>query len=288
MAEQSRPLDSASGQRYGADATDEVTVQRLSLPNDDRACLFQDRIDAIAEGVFAHPVMANDFYKAWRSHRLTLADFHVFAGNYFARVHATSRRISIALSVIDDWVSRIELLHNLTDELGHGERDNIHVLVLYRWLDSLSRAMGCQENLRDIFDRTPLLESTTRFIKVTEALCRQSPQAAAGALLAQEWHGYSQIAYLCDGFANYKCLYDFEDFHDISEYFYIHLGRAEKEHKLQASLIAGRNCASEQELETIQHAFTTYLDQLEQFWIGVARQAPDGLECLTPRALRRA
>ena len=263
-------------------------MQRLSLPDDNHSCSFRERIDAIANGVFAHPVMNNDFYKAWRSHRLTLADFHVFAANYFARVHATSRRISIALTVIDDWVSRIELLHNLTDELGHGDRDNVHVVVLYRWLDSLSRALGCREDLETVFSRTPLLQSTTNFVEVTDSLCRKNPQSAAGALLAQEWHGYSQIAYLCDGFVNYKSLYDFEKFHDISEYFYVHLGRAEKEHKQQASLIAARNCGSEQELDMIKSAFATYLDQLECFWTGIAQHAPDGLAHEKPRSLRRA
>ncbi len=248
----------------------------ISLPLDKVVLPFQRDIENLAEGVYSHPALNNQFYKLWRTKRLPLRDFQIFGTNYFRRVYATTQRISIALSTITDWESRIELLHNLSDELGHGVGENVHVLVLYRWLDSLNQALGSPSSFRVALDEIQLLPNTKNFIAETNELCRRSAQHAAGAILAQEWHGYTQIAYLLEGFRLYQALYDFHNFHDVSEYFYVHLGRAEKEHKLQATKIATRHCHSAADFDEIAYSFNSYMQLLEDFWTQIA----ENLQCL--------
>lgn len=245
-------------------------TQHITLPSDPISTPFFRDIEDLASSVFAHPAMSNRFYILWRKERFSLLDFQVFATNYFRRVYATTERISIALSTIQDWQSRIELLHNLSDELGHGVKENVHVLVLYRWFDSLNRILGSQGSFRTVLESTAPLASTSSFIERTNDLCRRGPQHAAGALLAQEWHGYTQIAYLFEGFRNYQALYEFHEFHDVSEYFYVHLGRAEKEHRKQASVIAARHCTTVEEFAIISKSFQSYMNLLNIFWESIA------------------
>lgn len=242
----------------------------IRLPLESVSDSFRHDIDELAKSVFDHPAMRSRFYLTWRKRRLSLQDFQIFATNYFRRVYATTQRIAFAVATISDWESRIELLHNLSDELGHGKAENVHVLVLYRWLDSLNKALGSKESFRSVLETISPLPQTEIFIEETNKLCQIGPQQASGALLAQEWHGYTQIAYLFEGFRNYQPLFEFEEFHDVSEYFYVHLGRAEKEHKKQASLIAARHCHSHSELVVISQSFRRYMDLLSAFWDGIA------------------
>lgn len=256
----------------------------ITLPTDPMATPYAARLNHLAETVYTHAALCNRFYAIWRSERLHRADFERFAVNYFARVYATTTRLSIALSSIQDWESRIELLHNLSDELGHGVKENVHVLVLFRWLYSLHRALGGVEDFRDILEQSRPLATTRRFIDETNEICRAGPREAAGILLAQEWNGYTQIAYLLDGFAQYRSLYEPRHFHDVCEYFYVHLGRAEKEHQVQASCIAARHCHSEEDFAVIASSFNTYLDRLSDFWNGIAANFSGEYACVATDA----
>lgn len=243
---------------------DFLPVKNIEMP-------YIEEIDELAKSVFTHGALTNCFYKKWMKTELTDKQLIVFAINYFARVHATTHRLSLALSCIDDWVSRNEILHNLTDELGHGVNDNIHVLVLYRWINSLCIKLRLQK-FDSIYKDNNILSETKTFIAITNQLCSSGKLQACGAILAQEWHGYSQLGLLYEGFRNYKHYYENDEFHDVSEYFYIHLGRAEKEHKLQAIRIASRNCHSEHDFQIIQNSFKQYLVLLEEFWCAIYRE----------------
>jgi hypothetical protein len=252
-------------------------LSTFSLPNDPGTLEFGQELAELSGSVFDHPVLKCRFYEIWRNNLLSINNFHVFSINYFFRVYATTTRIATAISTIDDWESRLELLHNISDELGNGSIDNVHVLVLFRWLESLNERLGCKAPFRDLLDNAIPLETTTEFILKTRALCAATPQEAAGALLAQEWHGYTQISYLFDGFLNYRHLYESSEFHDVSEYFYVHLGRAEKEHRVQSSKIALRICKSEHDFIKIRDSFLAYLKCLEEFWDGIVRYFPDAV-----------
>ena len=146
---------------------------KLHLPTDVVDTPYLSQLDTLANTVFVHPAMNNTFYHMWRAKPLPLAHFHIFSTNYFNRVYATPTRISLALTTIPDWISKIELLHNLTDELGDGSAENVHVLVLYRWLDALNSALGSPESYRDVLSRSTPLPATHLFIDETNAMCRE-------------------------------------------------------------------------------------------------------------------
>ncbi|WP_086930230.1 TenA family transcriptional regulator [Agarilytica rhodophyticola] len=238
------------------------------IPNDNVSLRYESRIRELANTVFIHQALKNSFYELWVSRPFTEIEFRKFSHNYFYRVHATTRRLSVALVSIDDWNSKIQLLHNLSDELGAGFSENVHVRVLHRWINSLGRKIDSSWRF-DAIDESMILDTTKEFIAETESLCQKGALSACGAILAQEWHGYTQIGLLYEGFRNYKPLYEFDDFHDVSEYFYVHLGRAEKEHKEQAVTMCARNCNSESDFLEMSDSFQRYLQLLAKFWDGI-------------------
>jgi pyrroloquinoline quinone (PQQ) biosynthesis protein C len=245
-------------------------VPAVTFPADAVQSPFLQRIGELIELPQAKRIFDNRFYGEWLGTDFSADEFAVFAVNYYHRVYATTRRISIAMETIDDWQSRIQLLHNISDELGHGVEENVHALVVLRWMEGLYGRLGGKSSFRELVQTTELLPQTERFIQATEDLCRASPRSASGALLAQEWHGYNQIAILLDGFLRYRALYEPIEFHDSSEYFYVHLGRAEKEHRDQAITIAGRHCQTEADFDDVRAAFFAYLGLLAEFWDAIA------------------
>ncbi|MGH3430037.1 MAG: hypothetical protein ACRDQZ_21125, partial [Mycobacteriales bacterium] len=92
-----------------------------------------------------------------------------------------------------------------------------------------------------------------------------------GALLAQEWLAYSMLVRLYEGVRHYKSFYlSEEEFHEACEYFYVHIGEAEKEHKIQAVRSAAQICTDETDLDMVRGAFQNFLGLTEQYWAGVA------------------
>lgn len=226
---------------------------------------FLKEVEALSEEVYSHKALKNPFYDLWTSERLSNAQVEIFAVNYYHRIYSTVQRITMALVTIDDWVSRLELLHNLTDEMGHGDPHMVHVLILKRWIQSLLTANGGGD-FDEVLERVKPLPETVKFVNQTFQNCSMNNVLSCGTLLGQEWHAYSQIAHLYDGFLLYKDSYQSEEFHDMSDYFYIHLGMAEKQHKLQTIVMAARNCQTEEEFKTLQQGFYCYLDLVADFW----------------------
>lgn len=239
------------------------------IPIEDSQGRFDEEILSLAKTVYHHNCLNNSFYDEWTTRRFSANEFSLFSVNYFTRVHATTKRVAIALTSISDWISRLEILHNLNDELGHGVAENVHVLILKRWIDAISFKLGLPD-LCEQLENKPILHSTEDFILKTNTICSKDNLYASGALLAQEWNGYTQLSLLYEGSLKYKSEFDLDEFHDINEYFYVHLGRAEKEHKIQATVIASRNCQSKDDFLKIKDGFEYYLNLLDRFWGSIA------------------
>lgn len=215
-------------------------------------------------------VLNNGFYQRWLRSQLQVDQFELFAANYAIRVEATVSRLGAMFVTLTRPDDRIELWHNIGDELGHGDANRVHAKLFRDWAADLqSRLIATSETPRLVVGKSSVLPSTHRFVESTLLMCQRDEASAVGALLAQEWHGYRQIAVLLDGFQNYRPLYGAEDFHDSAEYFYVHLGRAEKEHRVQALTIAARAVDRIGSMAPIKAAFFDYLDQLNSFWEGL-------------------
>ena len=87
-----------------------------------------------------------------------------------------------------------------------------------------------------------------------------------GALLAQEWHAYPQLVKLYEGARNYMHLFGLEEFHELCEYFYIHIGTAEKEHKEQSILINAKIVKNNASFDRLKYGFNSYVSLLSNYW----------------------
>lgn len=148
-------------------------------------------------------------------------------------------------------------------------------MLLHGYLeDLLSRLTGRTIGFKDI-EQYPLLPSTEAFIAEQRELytvsSRNNPRRIIGALLAQEWLAYSMLTRLYEGARNYQHLYPSNDcFHEHCEYFYVHIGDAEKEHKIQAVEAAVQQCKNQEDLEELRCAFFHFLEITAQYWNGIA------------------
>jgi hypothetical protein len=225
-----------------------------------------DHVHALARGCAEHPALRNSFYERWMAGPLSADQVEIVAWNFYQRVRRTPERIALAFLHIDDVAARAETVENLSDEMGHGNPAKVHSVILRKFFEVLlSRLRGRPVDF-DALD-APLLPSTTRLVEGGEKVFSSPyPPESCGALLAQEWHAYPQLVYLYEGVRNYRHLFGLEEFHENCEYFYLHIGATEKEHKVHSLSTAAQMCRTPADLEHLERGFTTYLDLLAENW----------------------
>ena len=227
---------------------------------------FADSVRIMAETVQSHPALDNRFYNRWMDRRLRPDQVELLAVNFSAWTAPTVVRIAVALANMTDGRSRFETVHNLQDELGGGDFNSNHVLLLRRFFDWFLGGLYGREFRLDE-SRAEVLPATRRLNEgAMELFADQRPPVAAGALLAQEWHAYPQLVNLYEGVRNYKDLFDLYEFHENCGYYYIHIGEAEKEHKEQSIISAARCCRDVRDLQLLKKGFYGVLDLLSCFW----------------------
>ncbi|POA17005.1 hypothetical protein C1886_24275 [Pseudomonas sp. FW300-N1A1] len=231
------------------------------------------KIQSLAESVFTHNALNNAFYQRWMGDTLSLGDVEVFARNYLARTTQTSRMVALSFLGTDD-------LHDLYSEMGHGNPGKAHLVLLESYLiDLLSRLAGRPYSMDELM-ALPVLQSTRTFSREQLNLYtgdgyNNNPRHVLGTLLAQEWLAYSMLTRLYEGARNYQHLYaNNDDFHEHCEYFYIHIGDAEKEHKIQAVKAVTQECTTDQHIEEVSASFNRFLVITEQYWNGIAHAMP--------------
>lgn len=225
-----------------------------------------ERISELTRGMAGHPALDNAFYPLWMGGELPVEKVELIARNYYARVSRTPERIALAFLNIGDLISRVETVENLFDEMGHGDPAKAHsVLLRGFWETLLGKLRGRPVRFDEL--GSALLPSTTRAVEGGEKLFSSPyPQEVSGALLAQEWHAYPQLVYMYEGARNYRRHYGLEEFHETCEYFYLHIGAAEKEHKVQSMTSAAQVCRTTADLKLLERGFTGYLDLLAENW----------------------
>ncbi|GIJ28773.1 hypothetical protein Vqi01_39350 [Micromonospora qiuiae] len=227
------------------------------------------RVQELAESVYRHPALNNAFYELWRSEELPAEQVEIVARNFYAQVAPTADRIALVFLRMapEDVEARAETIENLNDELGLGDPGKVHTVLLKNFFSALLSHLHGRTVTFDEIDST-VLPATQRLIEEGARLFgNERVQVGCGALLAQEWHAYSQLVYLYEGARNYMHRFSgLEEFHEHCEYFYLHIGAAEKEHKLHSVSTAASLCRTPEELEALTHGFTAYLDLLADFW----------------------
>ncbi|WP_340614555.1 iron-containing redox enzyme family protein [Xenorhabdus thailandensis] len=238
----------------------------IALDNNTQQALFREEITSIANEVYKSRALDNNFYKLWMSQKLNAKQLEVFADNYYHWISPTVTRLAKTFVVTDDLVSRLEILHNIRDELGGGNLEDVHIFVLRRWLDGLLEKHTGHPFQNLDSSSTELLPTTLALTEQSLNLCSRNAACANGAILAQEWHAYTQFVKLYEGFRHYMDAYELDEFHDICEYLYIHIGWAEKEHKIQSIITAARSCKNADDFAELKYGFNGFISLLGDFW----------------------
>ncbi|MDR6924931.1 iron-containing redox enzyme family protein [Pseudomonas sp. BE134] len=245
--------------------------------------LTQRKIQSLAESVFTHKALNNTFYQRWMGGTLSLGDVEVFARNYLARTTLTSRMVALSFLGADDLHAQVEIVKNLYSKMGYGNPEKAHLALLESYLIDLLSLLADRPYSMDELMALPVLKSTRTFIHeqlslYTDGGHNNNPRHVLGTLLAQEWLAYSMLTRLYEGARNYMHLYtNNDDFHEHCEYFYIHIGDAEKEHKIQAVKAATQECTTDQHIEEVSASFNRFLNITEQYWDGIAQAMPSML-----------
>ncbi|NEW77724.1 iron-containing redox enzyme family protein [Streptomyces rhizosphaericus] len=244
------------------------------LTQESTSTFIQTSVEDLASSVHESEALVNEFYDRWMGGPLAYPEVRVFAEQYLARTVNTS--VMVALSVLNtsDLDARVECVKNLYSEYGNGDASKAHLVLLESFLaDLLSRLKGSQVSAEEIRSARPL-PTTTEFSSGQRALFQSDDQRTVqGALLAQEHLAYSMLTRLYEGVRNYKSVYETDDdFHEACEYFYVHIGEAEKDHKAQAVTSAALVCQDEKDLAVVTEGFTRFVDLTAGYWRGVSAE----------------
>jgi hypothetical protein len=149
-------------------------------------------IQSLAETVFDHEALNNEFYQRWTTGPLQLCEVEIFARNYMARTNNTATMAALSLIGASDlaFSTKIEILKNLYLEYGCGNPEKVDIVLLESYLqDLLSRLAGRPYDLREL-EAYPILASTRAFIAErslhTDPGSSKNSRCVLGTLLAQE------------------------------------------------------------------------------------------------------
>jgi len=227
-------------------------------------------LEALLTDITNHPALNNEFYHQWMTRRLTVEELAVFARNYGEWVRSFPDALAILLVTTDDIDAKTEYVKTLHSEMGYGNSQKVHSVLLNNFFQELASRMGTSGAEWNRLRKTADLEPTTQELIKGEQDLYRDPQMSFGAQLALEWQAYTMLRKLYDGARNYLPLWkDPDEFHEACEYFYSHIGATEKEHKEESLKAVKRYATSEESLARMTDGYHQHLDLIFNFWRGL-------------------
>lgn len=233
-----------------------------------------DPLSSLVNEVYTHEALNNKFYTQWMISKLSLEKIAIFARNYWELTFRFPEALASLISNFEDLELRTEYSKTLFSEMGNGNPKAVHYVLFENFCNDLAQHMGqpgylCIDNLKK---NITLLPETVAVVKGQRVLYSQNPAIATGAQLAMEWQAYTMIRQLYDGVRNYIDLWPNQDsFHESCEFFYAHIGSAEKEHKIEALNAAYKILKNGGDLLDMKHGFNHHLKLLANFWNAVSQ-----------------
>jgi pyrroloquinoline quinone (PQQ) biosynthesis protein C len=215
--------------------------------------------------------LENDFYRRWMSGSFSIEELEVFARNYGAWVKSFPDALATLVAATDDLDAKGEYVKTLYSEMGYGNSRKAHSVLLDDFFGELARKLGESGRLdRYRLEREiEMLPSTMKLIEGERKLYGDG-QMSFGAQLALEWQAYTMLRKLYDGARNYLSLWSNPDeFHEACEYFYTHIGAAEKDHKEESLNAVRRYARDEESLARIVEGYHGHLKLISDFWLGL-------------------
>jgi len=228
-------------------------------------------ITRLAESIYEHQAINNQFYDLWMHQSWEFKQVEIFARNYYGRTIHTSTMVALSFLSAPDLDAKVEIVTNLFSEFGFGNREKAHIVLLEKFFNGLlTRIKGSPYCLPELSECN-LLPTTKRFSEGQRNLYTHSiPQVVSRALLGQEWLAYSMLTRLYEGSRQYIDVFEtLDEFHEYCEYFYVHIGEAEKDHKMQAIKAAAQLCKSDEDLELLVQGFNGFLNLTADYWQGI-------------------
>lgn len=241
-------------------------------------------LEQLTERIGESPALNNPFYDNWISRRFDIGELEVFARNYGEWVKSFPDTLAVLFFSTDDLNAKTEYVNTLHSEMGYGNPKKVHWRLLDTFFGELSSKLGYDGQLnRDRLEsEISLLPSTRKLIGEERRLYgEESREVAVGAQMALEWQAYTMLRKLYEGARNYKELWQNQDeFHEACEYFYAHIGEAEKEHKKESLNAARQYATDERRIVEIIRGYNEHLDLIAGFWTGVHEELtkPNGRE----------
>ncbi|MEN3329176.1 MAG: hypothetical protein V7638_3983 [Acidobacteriota bacterium] len=228
-------------------------------------------LEKLLEEITSQPALENDFYRKWMSESFSIEELEVFARNYGAWVKSFPDAMATLVLGTDDIDAKNEYVKTLYSEMGYGNPTKAHSVLLNLFFNELSKQLGANGRLDpDRLEREFEMLPTTRELIDGEQELYGDSQMSFGAQLALEWQAYTMLRKLYDGARNYLPLWSNPDeFHEACEYFYTHIGAAEKDHKEESLNAVRRYALDEHSLSRIIDGYHKHLKLIAEFWLGL-------------------
>lgn len=230
-------------------------------------------LEALVKNISYHKALDNVFYNTWIANKLSLKQIGVFVRNYWEFAYRFPEALALLLINTNNVVARAEYAKTLYSEMGYGNPHKIHSVLFESFSIALSSCLGDQSFLQisSLKNEYSLLSSTQNFIDGQKKLYSGNASIAVGAQLALEWQAYTMISKLYEGARNYMRLWpNPEQFHEDCEFFYIHIGTAEKEHKKESIEAATKVIEDGGSFELVKQGYNKHLTLIAEFWEGIA------------------
>ena len=215
--------------------------------------------------------LENDFYRRWISGSFSIEELEVFARNYEAWVKSFPDALATLVGATGDLDAKGEYVKTLYSEMGYGNSSKAHSVLLDHFFEELARKLGENGRLdRERLEREIEMLPSTRELIEGERELYGDAHMSFGAQLALEWQAYTMLRKLYDGARNYLPLWSNPDeFHEACEYFYTHIGAAEKDHKEESLNAVQRYARDEESLAWIVEGYQRHLKLISDFWLGL-------------------
>lgn len=228
----------------------------------------------------------NDFYQLWDSKTLTTNQLEIMLANYFFRTIQTVTRVcDVVRALIDPLLiiqsplyrkAIINNLENLCDELGYGENQNPHILLLCEWINTLLHKAGSKNIPIEEHYTKFVTAETQEFVKIQKDLYNdESLLVVGGASFAQELFADYMMKQLNNGYVkNYQHLFkNKEEFNLTTKYFSVHLDEGtEENHALLIEEVIKLICNTPEDFEKVNYSYDCFERITSNFWRSIYNQ----------------
>jgi len=230
------------------------------------------QLELLVENIKQNNALNNDFYQVWMNDTLSPEQLAIFARNYWEWTYRFPEALAGLIMISSDLETRLEYTKTLYSELGYGDIHRVHSKLFENFYIFLNAKMNNQsQDITDLKNTYPLLQTTTELINWERSTYSTDLTSASGAQLAIEWQAYTMLRKLYTGACNYEYLWeDKDEFHEVCEFFYVHIGSAEKDHKDESIQAAQKLLNQDAPYTVFKSGFDEHLQYIANFWNGIA------------------